>query len=124
MADTKNSILVIDDDTLLLNALSSAFKDAGYEVFVATDGEQGIKLALEHKPGLTLLDFQMPGMNGLETLKKLREDEWGKSARIIFATNTYDIDLINEVMAKGVGEYILKSDTSLEQIVELVNRHF
>jgi len=124
MADTKHSVLVIDDDKLLLDSLSSALKDAGYDVFVATNGEEGIKLALEHKPGLTILDFQMPGLNGLEALKKLREDEWGKNASIIFATNTYDIDLINDVMANGVGEYILKSDTSLEQIVELVSRHF
>ena len=66
----------------------------------------------------------MPGMMGDEMLVKLREDEWGKKALVIFATNTYNVELLNQVMAQGVTEYILKADSSLDQIVALVDKHF
>ncbi|HEX8389893.1 MAG TPA: response regulator [Candidatus Saccharimonadales bacterium] len=112
-------VLVVDDDPVLSGSMADALIDAGYDVETAADGQAGLTIALDKHPGLIFLDYDMPIMNGIDMLSRLRADEWGQRAQIIFATNSYDVAVINAVMAQGVKDYMLKSDTSLEQIVEL-----
>ena len=122
MSDTLH-ILVIDDDDSLREAIVKHLTGAGYTVMNAPNGEEGLKLALEHKPKLLFLDYQMPGMDGLEVLRKLREDEWGAKAEVVFDTNGYDTSVVYEALANGVHDYVLKADTSLEQILELARKY-
>ncbi|HAC55862.1 TPA: hypothetical protein DCF80_00025 [Candidatus Saccharibacteria bacterium] len=119
----KPKILVIDDDGLLLKSLSDMLDKKGYDVDTAGDGETGLKLALDKKPALIILDYQMPGMDGLTMLQQLRQSDSTQSIEVIFATNTYDTSVINTALSLGVHDYILKSDSSLEQIAELVNQY-
>ncbi len=119
----KPKILVIDDDGLLLKSLSDMLDKKGYHVDTAGDGETGLKLALDKKPALIILDYQMPGMDGLTMLQQLRQSDGTQSIEVIFATNTYDTSVINTALSLGVHDYILKSDSSLEQIAELVNQY-
>jgi DNA-binding response OmpR family regulator len=69
----KNKILLVDDDTTLLNLLSQFLSDSGYDVFSAPTGSEGLKLAYQERPDLVLLDVMMPGMDGWETCARLRE---------------------------------------------------
>lgn len=117
------TVLVIDDDALLVQSLTDRLTDEGYNIETAKNGRDGLADALEYKPNLIILDYQMPDMNGLEVLKALRQDEWGKKVEVIFATNTYDMAVINEALSLGVHDYILKADTSLDQITDLVTRY-
>ena len=84
----------------------------------AGDGEEGLKLALAEQPDLIFLDIIMPKMDGLTMLTKLREDERGKSVRVIVMTVLDDLGKIAEVMEQGGNEYILKNSVSLAKIVE------
>jgi len=119
----KPTILVIDDDGLLLKSLSGMLSTKGYHVETASDGQTGLSLAVDKKPALIILDYQMPGMDGLELLQQLRQNEAAQSIEVIFATNTYDTSVINNALSLGVHDYILKSDSSLEQIADLVNQY-
>lgn len=69
----KNKILLIDDDPTLLDLLSQFLQDSGYEVFSASNGTTGLKLAYNERPDLVLLDVMMPGMDGWEICARLRE---------------------------------------------------
>jgi CheY-like chemotaxis protein len=124
---TKNmnsvDVLVVDDDDLLRRSLADSLKKAGFSVMDAHDGNQGLAAALEHHPKLILLDYQMPGKNGVEVLEALRADDWGKSVEVIFATNMYDMNIINSALQHGVHDYILKADVSLDQIVSLARKY-
>jgi len=80
------TILCIDDDHDILNRLENILTGAGYAVIKATDGKQGIREALERKPDLILLDIVMPGMDGYEICKKIRDNEETKNIPIIFLT--------------------------------------
>lgn len=122
MPDTKQLVLIIDDDTALSTPLSDTLKAAGYDTMVAHKGSDGVKAALEHHPKTILLDYQLPDQTGLDVLRQIREDEWGQRARVIFMTNTDDVTIINQVITSGVSEYLLKSDTPMEEIVNLVGR--
>lgn len=115
------TVLIIDDDNLLSNSEASALKDAGFVTQTASNGRVGLEIALAEHPDVILLDYQMPEMDGLETLAALREDEWGKTAKVVFATNVYDIEVINQVLSLGVPNYILKSDSSLDEIVATIS---
>lgn len=118
-----HTVLVIDDDNLLSRSISDSLTQAGYSVEVASKGQEGLTYALEHKPRLIILDYQMPDINGLEVLKALRSDNWGKKVEVIFATNTYDMSVVNAALGLGVHDYVLKADTSLDQITELVRKY-
>ena len=67
------SILLIDDDLHLLKLMEYAFALAGYQVYTATDGQAGLRQFFDHQPDLVILDVKMPGMDGWETCRKLRQ---------------------------------------------------
>lgn len=113
-------ILIVDDDKLLLNATSDAIEQAGYETILAHDGKEGLETALSTHPDLIILDYNMPELNGIQLIEKLRQDEWGKDVNVILATNVFDLDVINQALALDVPQYILKADSSLDEIVALV----
>ena len=121
MAELKK-VLIIDDEDMLLKALTDALSDA-YDIKTAKDGETGLKVALETHPHLVILDYKLPGMDGVEVLEKLRADEWGKLVPVFFATNSYEPELVNKVMLGGVKDYIIKSDISLDALKSQIERH-
>ncbi|HYF72172.1 MAG TPA: response regulator, partial [Nocardioides sp.] len=65
--------LVIDDDQDTVDLLEIVLTQAGFEVVTATNGADGIALALEHRPALATIDVLMPGMDGLEVTRRIRE---------------------------------------------------
>jgi len=66
-------VLIVDDETTIVDILSFNLKKEGYETIEANDGETGLNLALSENPDLVLLDIMMPGMDGLEVCKQLRK---------------------------------------------------
>lgn len=67
------SILLIDDDPLITEPTSHALETAGYTVLVAHDGEAGLRLTFEQNPDVVVLDIMMPGMDGWEVCKRIRD---------------------------------------------------
>ena len=80
-------ILVIDDDIISQNLLRSTLTQAGYSVVVASNGEEGIKIASEQPPGLVVLDIMMPGLYGGEVAAILKSDPKTKDIPIIFLSS-------------------------------------
>lgn len=115
-------VLLVDDDKLLLDSESDILKEAGYETLLAHNGKEGLEIALREHPDAIVLDYQMPEMDGLEALKAIRNDDWGKDAKVVFATNIYDVTVINAALALGVTNYVLKADTSLEEILSIIQK--
>jgi len=117
-------ILVIDDDSLVRSAVSGSFQDSSdVEVIEAQDGEVGLELALNEKPDLILLDENMPKLSGQEVIEKLRNDEWGSSVPIVAFTINDDIGLMNKKLQAGVTEYLDKSTTSPDALVEVLKKY-
>lgn len=114
-------ILIIDDDDLLREALADEFEAARYEVLQAGNGRDGLALALKEKPDIILLDQLMPVMSGLDMLKELRTSDWGQHVPVIMATNMTSPDTINEAVDAGANDYFIKSEVTLNEIVDVVN---
>lgn len=86
----------------------------------AMDGIEGLKLSLKEKPDLILLDIIMPKMDGLTMLKKLREDKWGKNARVVILTNLSNGEELELAMKNKVYDFLVKSDWELDKIIKKI----
>lgn len=103
-----SKILVIDDDTIILNLLSIQLERNGYKVFTAFNGSEGIKLAKEIKPDLILCDILMPGMNGFEVLNKIQSDTETDLIPFIFISAVQEREHIREGINLGADDYLTK----------------
>ena len=111
---------MIEDEEILRKALLSQIDPKEFEVVVAKNGEDGLKLALQEHPDIILLDLLMPKMDGMTMLKKLREDEWGKTVPVIIMTVVKDDKRIAEALEFGAHDYLVKSDFSVKEIIQRV----
>lgn len=101
-------ILVIDDDTGTTTLVRTALKNSGYEVITLNDSAEAFKVILEEKPDLILLDYMMPGLNGLSVLDGMRKDQTMAKIPVIFFTVVGDINTKIAAFEAGVKDYITK----------------
>jgi DNA-binding response OmpR family regulator len=121
---TPKKVLIIDDNESLRTILGDKLIASGFETLGATDGEDGLKQALELHPDIILLDVLMPKMNGWEMLEKLRQDAWGKSANVIMLTSLESTENIAHAMEKGSYQYFLKTDCDLNEVVNQIKTKY
>ena len=116
-------ILLVDDDPLLTEMYSQKLVKDGFEVHKAVDGEQGLELLKKEKPHLVLLDIMMPKINGLDVLKKIKEDPDTQiqNTPVILLTNlARDMKDITFGLELGAVTYLVKSRVKPDQVVAKV----
>jgi CheY-like chemotaxis protein len=119
MSDTKK-VLIVEDDKSTGDALLMKLKEAGLDVKRAQNGEECLQFLSEEKPDIILLDVIMPGMNGIEVLKKIKEDPENKNIPVVVLTNIDTDEKVAEAIENEALDYLLKTDQTLEGIVEYV----
>jgi len=118
--DRKNKVLIVEDDVFLLNMYAEKFTLENYQVFAAEEGKKGVKLALKEKPDIILLDIILPGMNGFDVLKAIKEDESTRHIPVILLTNLSQRDDINKGLELGAVDYLIKAHFMPSEVVEKV----
>lgn len=116
----QKSVLIIEDEIDLREAMADTLRMQNYMVYTAENGEIGLKLALANHPDLIMLDLMMPVMNGHEFLKKLRVDTWGRKASVIVLSAMDDVVNVANAHQEGLTEYLIKSDASLQELTKKV----
>jgi DNA-binding response OmpR family regulator len=116
----KKKVLIVDDDENLRLVLKDKFSLEGFEVFEAQNGKEGLERALAMRPDVILLDVMMPVMNGLDMLKRLRMDAWGKNVEVIMLTVLENAEAVAEAVTDGSFTYFTKTDHNTEDIVNKV----
>jgi two-component system alkaline phosphatase synthesis response regulator PhoP len=86
MGETKGKILVVDDEPDVVDMLRMMLENASYEVVSAYDGKEGIEKAKEEKPDAIVLDLMMPGMDGFEACKEMKNDPELKAIPVLVLT--------------------------------------
>lgn len=112
----------MEDDLPLLHALKIALSQAGFKILEAKDGKAGLSAALKKHPDLILLDLIMPIMDGMTMLKKLRDDAWGKKAKVVILTNLSDSEKVVEALQSGVYDFLVKTDWTIKEVVDKVKK--
>jgi two-component system, chemotaxis family, chemotaxis protein CheY len=107
---TKNmkTCLVVDDSKVVRMVARKILEELGFEVTEAEDGQVALDKSMESMPDVVLLDWNMPVMSGIEYLRALRVTEEGKQPIVVFCTTENDISHIQEGIAAGANEYIMK----------------
>lgn len=116
----KKHILVIDDDPEVCEVLASRLAKEGLDVRSALNGERGLEIAFAERPDLIMLDIRMPGIDGWEVLRRLRQEKWGKDVKVIVLTNVSDNEGAAIAIEQSVYDYIVKTDWKLEDVVAKV----
>ena len=119
MPNPSYKVLLVDDDSFLLNMYSLKFTKSGFEVSVAQNGEEALKKLQEgYIPDVILLDIIMPGMDGIQLLSKIREGKLATDATIVMLTNQSDTSDIEKATALNVNGYIVKATTIPSEVVQ------
>jgi len=103
---SKHKILVVDDEHLIRWSLEQNLTKQGYDVTTASSGEEALKLAKEESPDLMLLDIQLPGMNGMDVLEKVKENE--EDIIVIMVTALGVLETAVKAMRMGAYDYVNK----------------
>jgi DNA-binding response OmpR family regulator len=120
MAVAKKTILVVEDDELIREAVTEGLTQARFNVITAKNGEEGLKMALGKHPDSIVLDLMMPVKNGHEMLAELRQDKWGAKVPVTVLTNATDnVDIFRATQQPNT-HYAIKSSMSIDQIVNIV----
>lgn len=122
---TMRTVLVVEDDEDILTLVTKRLRLDGYEVVVARDGEEAWELAREWQPTIAVLDLGLPGIDGLEVLRRIRADDELSGMLVVLLTARAQEADVRRGFEAGADAYVRKpfSPTKLsESVSELVKR--
>jgi two-component system response regulator RegA len=118
-ADDRPNMLLVDDDKTFAEVLREAFETRGFEVRVAHDVGEGLRLAAAESPEYAVVDLKMPGPSGLELVKKLKELD--ENTRVVMLTGYASVATAVEAIKLGAVHYLAKP-ADADQILEALHR--
>lgn len=116
----KGKILIVDDQFGIRILLNEVFQKEGYQTYQAANGLKAIELVKTHSPNLVLLDIKIPGMDGIEILRRLKEID--PNIRVIIMTAYGELDIINEAKELGALTHFAKP-FDIEELSKTVNQY-
>ncbi|RJQ30682.1 response regulator [Candidatus Parcubacteria bacterium] len=119
MTNAKQKILIVDDDEFLLDMYATKFRQDGFDVEVASGGGDAIeKIKAGLKPHLMMLDVVMPGMDGFQTLEKIKNENLLPDSKIIVLSNLGQKEDITRGTSLGACDYIVKAYFTPSEVVK------
>ena len=115
----QNSVLIVEDTDEVRNGLKIALESAGYEVFAAADGRQGINSFRDYGPDIVLLDIRMPRMSGIDVCTLIRNES---DVPVIMFSGIDERAEVLLAIQRGATDYVLK-DTGFRELLNRVERH-
>ena len=109
-------VLVIDDDSSFRQLLAGLLKKQ-YEVTAASSGQEGYQLAMDRPPHVALIDIQMPGWDGLETLRRFREHPDLARIKTAMLTGDASRNTVVSAIRAGADEYLVKTNFSKDELL-------
>ena len=109
-------VLIIDDEESIVNMYKTTLSD--YNVISATNGDEGLKLAIKEKPDLIYLDIIMPKFNGLDVLRNLKQNKDTKDIPVILLTNLPEEASAEKARSLGAYNYFVKADYEPDKVAE------
>jgi two-component system, chemotaxis family, chemotaxis protein CheY len=100
--------LVVDDSRVIRKVARRILEDLGFEVAEASDGVEAMAWCQAVMPDAILLDWRMPGMDGLEFVRRLRAHPDGAGPKVVFCSVENEIEQIREALDAGADEYVMK----------------
>jgi CheY-like chemotaxis protein len=117
-------ILLVEDEEIMVDLLQRKLSREGYEVFVARDGEEGLKKMreMDPKPDLVLLDIIMPKMGGFEVMEEMKKDESLKNIPVIVISNSGQPVELDRAKKLGAKDWLIKTEFDPNEVLEKVKK--
>lgn len=120
MVNKGKKVLLVEDDATLIDMYSLKFKEEGYDLVTADNGETGLELALQEVPDIILLDIMMPKMDGFAVLTEIKKNESTKNIPVLMLSNLGQTADVEKGEKMGAVDYIVKASMTPSQVVEKV----
>lgn len=120
--DTPVKILCVEDEEFISELYKRALQKEGYEVTIVRSGDEGYAEAKKNIYDIMLLDIMVPGVLGVEVLKKLRHDVPNLKTKVIISTNLEQSDQAREAIEKEADGYLIKAEITPKQLVEFLGK--
>jgi DNA-binding response OmpR family regulator len=117
VVDTGETVLIVDDEQLVCDLLVQFLSLRGYRALGVKDGEQALSMIEQTRPDLILLDLMLPGMNGVELLRRLRDNNF--AGAVIIVTGSYDEELLQDAWSLRPQEVISKP-IDLDKLLSII----
>lgn len=118
-----NTVLLVEDDQLLIKMYKTKFESEGFTVITADDGEQGLKAAIDNKPDIILLDIMMPKLSGEDVLAELKKRPDTQNIPVIMFSNLSQEDQAQKLLQMGAKEYVVKANFTPSEVVQKVKQY-
>ena len=115
-------ILLVEDEEIIFSLLQKKLTEQGYEVFVAKDGEEGLKEIREQKPDLVLLDIVMPVKTGFEVMEEMQDDDNLKDIPVIVISNSGEPVELDRAKDLGARDWLIKTEFDPKEVIEKVKK--
>jgi len=103
-----DTVLIVEDDESTRQVLRHVLDAAGFECRLASDGDEGVRLAFEYRPDVILMDLSMPKLSGLEALAEIRQDYRARATPVVLLTANGHVASVVEHLAAGADDYLVK----------------
>jgi len=113
-------ILLVEDEEIMIDLLQRKLTKEGYEILVARDGEEGLKVMKEVRPDLVLLDIIMPKMGGFEVMGEMGKDPELKKIPVIVISNSGQPVELNRAQKLGAKDWLIKTEFDPQEVVDKV----
>jgi DNA-binding response OmpR family regulator len=122
MSTENPTIMVVEDENLLLQAITKKLKIEGMDVLSCASGQQAIDYLknLDELPDAVWLDYYLKDMNGLAFMQELKKNEAWTNIPVIVVSNSANPDKVNNMLALGARKYILKAEYRLDEIIGMI----
>lgn len=117
---TQRRVLIVEDEASVRKIIRDGLEKHGMVVDEAENGKVALNKAGQVHPQVVILDFLMPKMHGLEFFQLLRQEEWGRSIKIIILTNLPDDPRLVQLQDQGLCKVLSKAHASLDDIITTV----
>ena len=115
-------ILLVEDDPFLIDIYTTKFKEMGFNIDVAQDGNQALRKIAEKNTELVLLDIVLPHVDGWEILKNIRQNHDSKDLKVVILSNLGQKSEVDKAFALGATKYLIKAHYTPSEVVEEVKK--
>ena len=115
--------MIIEDDRFLAKMLGRMLESNNYQTELAVTGQEGLSKAAAGQADLILLDIMLPDVDGFDILSKIKNDAKTKNTPVVIISNLGQPEDIAQGKKLGAVDYLVKSDLSLDEVVEKVSQH-
>lgn len=120
--EKNKKVLLVEDDALLANILMDSLVREKFDAVNVKDGLQAIDAAKKFQPDVVLLDLILPGLDGFEVLRQLKDDIKLKKVPVFIISNLDSISDVKSAKALGAEDYFIKANTDIEKIIKVVKK--